>query len=170
MENELVVDERAKWVRRYAIAIEVVGVLVILSSAVYLSLLLLGLIGGPLNQSNHLLFVSHGLGLVNAGVNGVVALALAQLVRYVFGERKQRGLLLRFAPQGLVLWAVLVLVARFVSALAMYQFMHQNEGRGWLAFATPDVIVGIAKALILVSLALVLRKALPIVEESRSLV
>ena len=168
MESERVVEERTSWVRRYALAIQTVGILVILSSVGYgVWLTLDSWHGGTLSTPQKLLFVSTGLQVLNAVAYGVAALALAQLLRYVFGETRERGLLLRFADKGLIIWAGLGLFAHFLTVLAFSQFPHVEW---WRVLAVPGVMVPIARVLVLVSLALILRRALPIVEESRSLV
>ena len=166
MENELVANERTRWVRRYALAIQIVGILVILWSGGYGVWVVWRFLRGALDGPYKLLFANEGLWALDAVAYGIAALALAQLLRYVFGERRECGPLLRFAPKGLIIWAGLGLFTHFVGFLAFTQLPVP----WWQAFATPAVMVPIARVLVLVSLALILRKALPIVEESRSLV
>ena len=166
MENELVVDERGKWVRRYAMGLDVIGILVILTSVIFSFLLILGLAIPIRDQVQALRSASYGIQILNGVISGVAVLALAQLLRYVFGVNRERGLLLRLAPKGLVIWALLGLVGAVTNALSFSQME-----KVWVpAYFVPWAIKAISHALVLISLALVLRKALPIVEESRSLV
>ena len=168
MESKLVAEERTNWVRRYALAIQTVGILVILSSGGYgIWLTLDRWRGGTLGPRHKLLFASMELQALNAVVYGVAAVALARLLRYVFGETRGRGLLLRFADKGLIIWAALGLIEHFLRVLALSQFPRLEW---WKVLVGTGMMVPIARALVLVSLALILRRALPIVEESRSLV
>jgi hypothetical protein len=163
MENELVANERTQWVRRYAMAIQMVGILVILSAGLYGFWLMWSVHNGAL-RTQKLICASIALHMLNTVAYGVAVLALAQLVRYVFGQRRERRWLLRFAPTGLVLWAALEIPVCVLGILAMAQF----RGEVWSALVA--AISTVCKVLVLISLAMVLRRALPIVEESRSLV
>jgi hypothetical protein len=160
MENELVVNERTKWVGRYAVGIQIVGILVILFSGalgIWYAKTMLG-------RTQGLALVYAELSYLNAMGTGVAALALAQLLRYVFGERRNRGFLLRFADKGLILWAVLGLIMHCVEVLTKAPWGKV------LALMVVSSLFPITRALLLISIALILRRALPIVEESRSLV
>jgi hypothetical protein len=124
MESELAANERTRWVRRYALAIQIVGIVVILYSGAYGVWITLSLRRGTLSPLDKLLSAAEGLQALDAVAYGIAALALAQLLRYVFGERRERGLLLRFADKGLIIWAGLGLFAHFLTVLAFSQFPH----------------------------------------------
>jgi hypothetical protein len=98
---------------------------------------------------------------------GLIVLVLAQLLKSLIEDGGQIGRLLRFGDVILYMYAGL-LIGR---AVLMYQVgLPGKYGAGHLLFAQPLVIPLIAKVLIIVGLAQILRRMLPILEEWKSLV
>lgn len=101
---------------------------------------------------------------------GLIALVLAQLAKCLVEDAGHLGRLLRFGDVILYVYAALV-VGR---AVLTYHIWHVgplgNYSAGHLLFAQPLVMPVIAKVLIIVGLAQVLRRMLPIIEEWKALV
>ena len=93
---------------------------------------------------------------------GIIVLGVAQLIRYVSESEYQPGWLLRHGTGILYLFAVLMLV----NSVIRYCFLMPIESSGIGMFLLPDV----AKMLILIGLAEILKRVLPVIEESKTLV
>ena len=97
---------------------------------------------------------------------GVIVLGVAQLIRYVSESKYQPGWLLRHGTGILYLFAVL----KFVGSVVRYFFL--------LPAITPIdsvsiqiyLLVDVAKMLILIGLADILKRVLPVIQESKTLV
>lgn len=101
-----------------------------------------------------------------------LSLGLAQLLAYLLDDSRQLGWLLRYAHFGLIAWAGLGLISIIMSIC--FQLSVQDKVAlsslaqyWWILLAS---ITWLAQALILVVIALVLRRVLPIIEESRAVV
>jgi len=93
---------------------------------------------------------------------GIIVLGVAQLIKYVSESEYQPGWLLRHGTGILYLFAVLMLV----NSVIRYCFLMPIESSGIGMFLLPDV----AKMLILIGLAEILKRVLPVIEESKTLV
>jgi hypothetical protein len=140
--------------------IEVAGVLVILSALLrggYSLAVVFGQWWTFLDVAWHILSTIDLVGY------GLAAVGLGQLLRYVLGEKQHQGCFLRLADKWLLIWAGVTVLDGFADP-NLFRYP-------WATGAAPFIIVfPIAQSLVLVSIALILRRALPIVEESRALV
>jgi hypothetical protein len=110
--------------------------------------------------------------LVGYVLLGLVLLGLAQFVRYLYESEYRRGLILRHGDMVLYLYAL----ALVVNPILYYYFRMKTIGS---TYANTDslflyllivLLPAIAKALILVGTAKVLKRMVPMVEESKTLV
>ena len=93
---------------------------------------------------------------------GIIVLGVAQLIRHVSESEYQPGWLLRHGTGILYLFAVLMLVG----PLIRYFFLKPIEISGLGMFLIADV----AKMIILIGLADILKRVMPVIEESKTLV
>lgn len=149
------------WIARYAKAITVVGILMLIG----------GVAGGvsiayQLPSQEWLLAYMSGSAAV-ISLSGFLALGLANLLTYLLGVRQQPGWILEHAEMGLYLLAVCRLMNQV--SLSCYQAtaVPIASWYAWLGFSGIMTVTG---ALMMVALGLVLRRAIPIIEESRTLV
>ena len=101
---------------------------------------------------------------------GLVILGVAQFIRYLFETEYKPSLILRHGEKILYLYAVLrvtrISLLFFVDAKRMGDSIHYSP---W-GFIVANMLPVVASALILVGLAQILRRVMPIIEESKTLV
>lgn len=101
---------------------------------------------------------------------GLVILGVAQFIRYLFETEYKPGWILRHGEKILYLYAALrvtrITFLFFVDAKRMGDFIYYSP---W-AFLVGNGLPVLASALILVGLAQILRRVMPIIEESKTLV
>ena len=101
---------------------------------------------------------------------GLVVLGVAQFIRYLFETEYKPGWILRYGEKILYLYAVLrvirIVFLFFVDARTMGDSIHYSP---W-GFLVANGLPVVASALILVGLAQILRRVMPIIEESKTLV
>jgi hypothetical protein len=101
---------------------------------------------------------------------GLVVLGVAQFIRYLFETEYKPGWILRHGEKILYLYAVLrvirIVFLYFVDAKTMGDSIYYSP---W-GFLVSNVLPVVASALILVGLAQILRRVMPIIEESKTLV
>jgi hypothetical protein len=101
---------------------------------------------------------------------GVVVLGVAQFIRYLCETEYKPGWILHHGDKTLYLYAVLrvirIVFLFFVDARTMGDSIHYSP---W-GFLVANVLPVVASALILVGLAQILRRVMPIIEEAKTLV
>ena len=112
------------------------------------------------------------VGVVNGIFPGLMAMTIGQFIRYLLETDYQPGSMLRHGDKLLYLYAVLLVMN---SVWVRIQAMGIREGPGLyysrLAFLMlPGLLALIGKVLILIGLGQILRRILPVIEESRTLV
>jgi hypothetical protein len=101
---------------------------------------------------------------------GLVLLGVGQFIRYLFDNECQPSWMLRNGASVLYACAVIVLVSCVLQQL-WYTSLMKNVGNPLLlARLVSTAIPALAKALILVGLGQILRRVLPVLEESKTLV
>ena len=149
------------WIARYAKAITAVGILMLtgcVAGGVYIAYQL------P-SQEWMLAYLSSNAAAM--GLSGFLALGLADLLRYLLGVRQQPGWFLEHAEMGLYLLAACRLMNHIF--LSCYQAQAVSVMPRYAVIGISGIMPA-AGALMLVALGLVLRRAIPIIEESRTLV
>ncbi len=101
---------------------------------------------------------------------GLVVLGVAQFIRYLFETEYKPGWILRHGEKVLYLYAVLrvirIVFLFFVNARTMGDSIYYSP---W-GFLVLNGLPVVASALILVGLAQILRRVMPIIEESKTLI
>ena len=107
---------------------------------------------------------------LNSMILGLVLLGVGQFIRYLFDNERQPSWMLRNGTKVLYACAVIVLVSCVLQQL-WYTSLMKNVSNSlliWRLLLT--AIPALAKALILVGLGQILRRVLPVIEESKTLV
>ena len=99
---------------------------------------------------------------------GLAAMILSQLARYVFDRGYKPGLMLRCGDKILYLFAVLAIL------WALFRYGYSVEvienATSRFLYVQPLILPTVAKVLILFCLGQILKRIMPIIEESRTLV
>ena len=170
------------WLTRYAKVISVLGAIGLIGGIVY------GAIGASelpgrgafvLPGKTEPDGVLHGLHLASVllvaaafSFKAFLALALANLLTYIIGARQHPSWILRHADKALYLLAACRVSGHVVSTYFWAIMILPQAHAHWSTFplASMGAISTVTDAIILVALGLVLRRSLPIIEESRTLV
>ena len=106
--------------------------------------------------------------IINGIPVGLLALGIGQFIRYVYDNEYRPGWILRNVQKLIYIYAVLfAILAILATAMA---FPHWGN---WLERAirlSGAVIWGIGKIMLLIAAALILKRVMPIIEESKTLV
>ncbi len=104
---------------------------------------------------------------------GFMALAVMQCIRYLFeSERKPGVIILRNGDKILYMYAIFLVVKTYFKYFwytAWYAELIESEASR-LVFMQPFLLPTVAKVLILVALGQILRRLIPVIEESKTLV
>ncbi|MBC8481307.1 MAG: hypothetical protein H8D47_01410 [Planctomycetes bacterium] len=105
---------------------------------------------------------------------GIIMLGVAQFIRYLFDAEYRPGWILRHGDYILYVYAVALTGAVIWSYIHTAKILGESNldiVRDWRwLMLLPSVLLFAAKVLILVGLAQILRRAMPMIEESRTLV
>ena len=155
-------ETNRRFLRVCRIAMRVAGWLIVAGGVVGTVLACVG-VALPPGHGFRLMALSKGAGTV---VLGIIMLGLAQLIRFLLADAAKPGWILRHGDTFLYLYAATEVLAQ----LANQSVIAVHLGNQWLAPFVAPVPFSLVKALILVGLGLVLRRVIPMVEESKTLV
>ncbi len=101
---------------------------------------------------------------------GLIALIVAQLIGYMTANKNKHGRLLQYGEYVLYAYAALVIGKAVLQYYLWHGIIPEEQGAGGLLFIQPLVVPVAAKVLIIIGLAQALRRVMPVVEESKTLV
>ena len=101
---------------------------------------------------------------------GLVALLVAQLIRYMLESESTQGRILRFGDKILYVYAVLLIVQNTLIHYIINPELLSTLKPGHFIFIKPLIVPLAIKVLILVGLGQILHRFLPVIEESKTLV
>ena len=104
---------------------------------------------------------------------GLIALGVMQFIRYLFENTSKPGRILRNADRLFYMYAVFLIVKTYFKCFwysAWYAGIIGESTFSRLLFMQPFILPTVAKVLILVGLGQILRRILPVIEESKTLV
>lgn len=171
------IEENRALLKFYRIAARIFGWVLICGGTIWFLLFVLailavsdaaGTIGWPHTSKN---FVYASTSFISQFVlPGLIALLIAQLIRYMLESEYTPSWILRFGDKVLYVYAALLIGHNVL----LYYFLHAsllgNQSIGHLLLVQPLVVPLAAKILILVGLAQILRRLMPVIEESKTLV
>jgi hypothetical protein len=103
---------------------------------------------------------------------GLMALAVMQCIRYLFESERKPGVILRNGDKILYMYAIFLVVKthpKYFWYTAWYAQIIESEASR-LVFMQPFLLPTVAKVLILVGLGQIIRRLMPVIEESKTLV
>ena len=103
---------------------------------------------------------------------GLIALGVMQFIRYLFEDVKKPGCILRAADWLFYIYAVFLIVKTYLQYfwnITWYAEVIESE-TSRLLFIQPFLLPTVAKVLILVGLGQIIRRIMPVIEESKTLV
>ena len=101
---------------------------------------------------------------------GLVALLVAQLIRYMLESESTQGRILRFGDKILYVYAVLLIVQNTLVHYIINPELLSTLKPGFFILIKPLILPLATKVLILVGLGQILRRLLNVIEESKTLV
>lgn len=160
------IERNRKLLKFYCVAARIIGWTILVAVGVWIALILAGL-GGGNQDSKGFLLRSVPAFIFTYMLPGLITLGVAQFMQYLFERECRPGWILRYGDKILYLYAVVQIVfdvLRHVHAVKVFAGFHV-----WPMTILPMLFLA-AKVLILVGLAQILRRIIPVIEESRTLV
>ncbi len=170
MEAELTAGQDKRWVRRYARAIRILGMLIFAGAVSIVVVVGIAQKREGYDALQWLALLSMVAGVAGSVILGVVCFGLAQLLTYVLGERQRPGRLLRHGDKVLYVFAGLKLLEHMSRTIYVWRAVRHSVSWTYYLFNINGIVVVGAQLILLVALGLILRRIMPIVEESRTLV
>lgn len=174
--NEFIEKNRGL-LRLYGIAARVIGWVLIIGGGIWFLLFVLcilaasdaaGTIGWPYTNENFL-YASSAF-VFDFVFLGLLALVIGQLIRYMLETEYRPGRLLRIGDKILYAYAFIAIGRAIARYYILRPDLLDKFGSGRLLFIQPLIVPLTAKVLIIVALGIVLRRLLPVIEESKTLV
>lgn len=164
MEEQLLLQKQnVRWVRYYAKWLTILGCFVIIIGLVYSAI---GCVKGFHEYSSIrpiALIVQTIFGVITSFAFGFILIGIGQLLGYIFGTRQRMSWLLRYGDKGLYFLAIV-----WVSQSVFMSISYLSGMEWW--FYIVVMVMPVTKAFVMVTLGLILRKVLPMVEEFRTMV
>jgi len=101
---------------------------------------------------------------------GLVALGVAQFIKYVFESQGQPSLILRIGDKILYVYAGLVILGAFLKWVFQMEVIKATALSTLLISFVALLLPATAKALILIGLGKIFHRIMPVIEESKTLV
>jgi len=160
--NEFI-EKNRRLLRFYCVAARIIGWVLLTVPGI---IALVEVLKGSLPGGNKLLILMVRAVVLNFMFLGLIALGVAQFIRYVFERQYQPGWILRNADKILYVYAVLIVLGAVWQCVSQTMITYSL----FFSFLVTWLLPAIAKALILTGLGQILRRILPVIEESRTLV
>jgi hypothetical protein len=174
--NEFI-EKNRQLLKTFSIAARVIGWVLILGGSIWFLLFVLcilavsdaaGSLGWPYTNENFL-YASSAF-VFDFVFLGLLVLIIGQLIKYTLETEYKPGWLLRFGDKILYVYALAVICRAILRYCILHTDLLEKFGSGRLLFIQPIVVPLAAKALIIVALGMLLRRVLPVIEESKTLV
>jgi len=105
---------------------------------------------------------------------GLLGLGIAQLIRYFFDYDCELGFILRHRSKFLYVYVILIFIELLIRNIYAIKYLMGSDVKNAQIFffiiPTTSLILFAAKALILIGIAQFLKRIMPVIEESRTLV
>lgn len=105
---------------------------------------------------------------------GLLGLGIAQLIQYLYKSGDKPGFILRHGSKFLHIYVVLILIIMVTRNVATIQYLTHNDIKHeqilYISTTVTSAVLFAAKALILIGVAQFLKRLLPMIEESKTLV
>jgi hypothetical protein len=176
------IENNRPWLKFYCTTARIIGwgILIIAAAGTIFQILAMNILFGNHSSAYRFLFVKSVL--FQGLFPGIIVLGIAQFIRYLFETEYQPGHILRYADKILYLFAFLLMVGVVwqhliisgnVIQLDIFLIMN-NIGLYFKEQMIPamlaSLVIAVPKILILVGLAKVVKRIMPVIEESKTLI
>ncbi len=170
--NEFIEKNRAL-LKLYCIAAQIIGWVLLPGGCIWIILFLSGPRQSDIVERGDALLYALSSMLYDFMFTGLIALGLAQFIRYLFENTSKPGRILRNADRLFYMYAVFLIVKTYLKCFwysAWFAGIIGESTSSRLLFMQPFILPTVAKVLILVGLGQILRRILLVIEESKTLV
>ena len=168
--NEFIKQNRAL-LKLYCVVSDIIGWLLIIGGVFWFIMTASSFEINLVERPEGLMYLISSM-LFDFVLPGLIALGVMQFIRYVFADTDKPGRLLCMADWLFYLYAVFLILKAYFKYIwysDWYAEAISLETSG-LLFIQPFILPTIAKVLILIGLGQILRRLLPVIEESKTLV
>jgi len=164
-----VIEKNKRLLKFYCTAVRIIGWCILLVAAIIIIAEMVS--GGRLIDAKGVLrlYMLEGL-LFRYMLPAFLALLVAQFIRYLYEVEHQPGWILRHGDKILYVYAFIVVLNAIWQHVYFVLLQHSDIGTSKLLYVFLTVLLTGAKALILVGFAQILRRVIPVIEESKTLV
>jgi hypothetical protein len=173
------IENNRPWLKFYCTTARIIGwgILIIAAAGTIFQILAMNILFGNHSSAYRFLFVKSVL--FQGVFPGIIVLGIAQFIRYLFESEYKPGHILRYGDKILYLYAFLLMLGVvwqhliLIGKVMQLDIFMMNTGLNFQA-TLPAILTSLAitvpKILILVGLAQVVKRILPVIEESKTLV
>ena len=161
------IENNRPWLKLYCTTARIVGlvILILAGAGAIFQILAMNILFGD-HTIPYRLFVVKSV-LFDGVLPGIIVLGIAQFIRYLFESEYKPGYILRNGDKILYLYAFLLLAGGVWQHLIL-NMMSIGITRMLLMLAS--MVLTVPKVLILVGLAQVVKRIMPVIEESKTLI
>lgn len=166
------IEKNTRLLQVYCIAARIIGWLILFMGSLGILTLLINQYQAGWEQS---VAVADPLALLQRSwyrlmVTGLISLGVAQFIRYLYDCKYRPGWLIRCGDK--ILYIFIFFVVWHMTGMTVLYFSRDDIANPavWLLNIIPMLLINLAKILALLGLAQILKRAMPVIEESRTLV
>jgi hypothetical protein len=165
------IEKHRRLLQAYCLIARILGWFLILGGVFWVALVRRNMVGG-LPHIPDILKISYALQAVilNFVFLGLVALGVAQFIKYVFAREDQPGFLLRIGDKILYVYAGLLILGAILTWVFQMLAIKAAAVPTFLISFAGLLLPAMVKALILIGLGKILKRVIPVIEESKTLV
>ena len=182
-ENQIMntfIENNRPWLKFYCTTARIIGwgILILAGAGTIFQILVMNILFGNHSSAYRFLFVKSVL--FQGVLPGILVLGIAQFIRYLFESEYKPGHILRYGDKILYLYAFLLMVGVVWQHLIISGnvvqldiFLIMNSGlnfKGMIPAMLASLVLAVPKILILVGLAQVVKRIMPVIEESKTLI
>jgi len=164
------IEKNKPWLKLYCTTARIVGwgILIIAAAGTIFQILAMNILFGDHTIPYRLSVVKSVL--FDGVLPGIIVLGIAQFIRYLFESEYKPGYILRHGDKILYLYAFLLMVGGVWQLLMVGMGMISTGITRMLPAMLASLVLTVPKILILVGLAQVVKRIMPVIEESKTLV
>ena len=174
--NEFI-EKNSRLLRIYCVVAKVVGWFLLLAGTLWLAYAIWGIYtinAGQIRtaQQRQSIEVTTYLSLTHAFdfvILGLLAFSISQLLVYIIRPEVKAGLMLRLADKLCYIYVVVSIVSAFVTAFTNSKLLEASQCYRML-FIAPLLSPLPAKIILLIGAGMIIRRLLPVIDESKTLV
>ncbi|MHC4111879.1 MAG: hypothetical protein ACYSUY_12450 [Planctomycetota bacterium] len=171
------IENNRPWLKFYCTTARIIGwgIFIMAGAGTIFQILVMNILFGNHSSAYRFFFVKSVL--FQGVLPGILVLGIAQFIRYLFESEYKPGQILRYGDKILYLYAFLLMVAvvwqhLIISGNVMQLdiFLIMNNFKGMIPAMLASLVLAVPKILILVGLGQTIRRIMPVIEESKTLV